>query len=65
MTPRQTGATIRRLRHERGETQEQLAKRARISRPYLTQLENGDRKPSLAIAKKLAVALGVSLDELA
>lgn len=37
------GAAIRTRRMELGLTQAQLAKRARISRPYVTQLERGER----------------------
>lgn len=37
------GAAIRTRRMELGLTQGQLAKRARLSRPYVTQLENGNR----------------------
>ncbi|MFE9448377.1 helix-turn-helix domain-containing protein [Streptomyces sp. NPDC006739] len=37
------GAAIRTRRMQLGLTQAQLAQRARISRPYVTQLENGDR----------------------
>lgn len=35
------GSRVRRLRQERGLTQEQLAKWLRINRSYLSQIENG------------------------
>lgn len=57
--------TIRRLREAEGITQEQLAKRAKVSQGYLSRLEAGDRKaPSIKIAQKLAQALGVPVGEL-
>lgn len=46
-------------------TQEQLAAKAKVTRPYLTMLETGAKKnPSLEILKRLAKALGVPVTEL-
>jgi transcriptional regulator with XRE-family HTH domain len=59
-----TGAMIRRLRIEKGLTQEQLAEAAKLSQPALSQYEKGHVTPSLPAAKRLARALGVSLDSL-
>lgn len=47
-----------------GLTQEQLAKKAQISRAYLTNLESGRYAPSLQVAKKLSEILNSSVDEL-
>jgi len=55
---------IRVYREHRGLTQEQLATRAGIAKPFLSQLETGARKPSIATAKALAEALAVDLDDL-
>jgi len=57
---------IRRLREAQAMTQEQLAKRARVSQSYLSQLESGSRgkMPGLKVAQKIAKALGVPLGEL-
>ena len=64
MSPR-FGAVIRQLRERREMTQDQLSKRARITKPYLSQLESGARKnPSLPVLKRLARALGVPVTEL-
>ncbi|HEY5988732.1 MAG TPA: helix-turn-helix transcriptional regulator [Streptosporangiaceae bacterium] len=56
------------LRHHRERqsmTQEELAKRARVTQAYVTHLERGIRKnPSLAVLKRLARALGVPVTEL-
>lgn len=45
-------------------TQEELAKAASIQRPYLTQIEAGQRNPSLDVAEALARAVGKSLSDL-
>jgi transcriptional regulator with XRE-family HTH domain len=46
-------------------TQQELAKRARVTQAYVTHLELGVRKnASLAILKRLAKALGVPVMEL-
>ncbi len=59
------GRTIRRLRAARGLKQEQLAKLAGITRSYVTRLEGRLRtNPSVAVRKRLAKALGVSVMEL-
>ncbi|HWO92963.1 MAG TPA: helix-turn-helix transcriptional regulator [Methylomirabilota bacterium] len=52
-------------RREKGLTQDELAKRAKLTKPYLSQLENGVRKnPSLPALKRIAKALGVPVTEL-
>ena len=46
-------------------TQEQLARRAKIARGYLADLEAEHRKnPSLPVLRRLAKALGVPVAEL-
>ncbi|PYN45333.1 MAG: XRE family transcriptional regulator [Candidatus Rokuibacteriota bacterium] len=56
------GATIRRLREEKGWTQETLAARAKVTQGYIAQLETGTRlRLSLEVADRLARALGVSV----
>ena len=59
-----TGTRIRSLRLERGLTQEQLAKLASVAQPTLSQYESGHAHPSLRAAKRIALALGVSLDSM-
>ena len=52
-------------RRERGMTQEELAKKAKVTKFYISQLEIGIRdNPSLAVLQRLAKALGVSAGEL-
>jgi transcriptional regulator with XRE-family HTH domain len=57
-------ANLRRLRHERGLAQDDLAYEAKVSRSYLSQLEKGAFYASLKILEKLAKALGVEPHEL-
>ena len=55
-----TGANIRRLREQRGLTQEQLGKMVDVSRSTITQLERGWTTPRMGNVQLLAGALGVS-----
>ena len=55
---------IRVYREYRGFTQDQLGEQARISKPFLSQIENGIRTPSLDTLKRLAEALRVDMDDL-
>ena len=50
-------------REFRGLTQQQLADAARISKPYLSQIETGKRKGGTDILSALAKALKVTLEE--
>ena len=53
------------LRKKRGLTQIELAKRAKITQPYIVNLERGDKlNPSLAVLRRLAKALKCSISEL-
>ena len=58
------GDNIRRIREERGMTQQQMADKLYVSRQTVCRWENGSRCPDLIMAKRLAVELDVSLDEL-
>jgi XRE family transcriptional regulator, regulator of sulfur utilization len=58
------GATIRRLREDRGWTQETLAERAEMNVSYLGFVERGDNVPTLTIILQLAAALKVEAAEL-
>jgi transcriptional regulator with XRE-family HTH domain len=55
---------LRRLRHAKGMSQDDLAYEAKISRSYLSQLEKGSFYASLKIVGKLADALGIEPAEL-
>lgn len=58
------GDRIRKVREERGWTQDELAQKARISKGFLSDVENDKRNLSAEYALKLANALGASLDYL-
>ncbi|MDH2415810.1 helix-turn-helix transcriptional regulator [Nocardioides sp. CER19] len=53
------GERVRELRTERGWSQEQLMDRAQLDRSYVSQVENGQRNPSLLVIAKIASALNV------
>ncbi|MQA85380.1 MAG: helix-turn-helix domain-containing protein [Streptosporangiales bacterium] len=52
------------LRKARGLTQQELARLAGVSRQTVVELERGDYNPSAALALRLAVLLGASVEEL-
>ena len=59
------GAMLKRIREAKGMTQLELAKRAKVAQGYVSALEAGAKKdPGLAVLKRLARALGVSVTEL-
>jgi putative transcriptional regulator len=64
MSPRQLGMRLRRIRKAKGLTQDALAKKARITRIYVINLEAGKYDPTVGVAKRLARALGVPVAEL-
>jgi putative transcriptional regulator len=56
--------TIRRLRFERNEmTQQDLAELVGVTRQTINAIEAGKYSPSLEVAFRIAVALGVRLEE--
>lgn len=50
---------LRRLRQERGLSQEQFAFEVDIHRTYVSDLERGARNPTVRIIEKIAKRLGV------
>lgn len=55
---------IRKIREEKGLSQEQLAKLSGVSASHIGYIENAEREPTVSILCKLAKALNVSPDEL-
>jgi len=55
---------LRRLRHERGLSQEELAHRAGIDRTYVSSLERSVYAAGVDVVDKLARALGVEAADL-
>ena len=58
------GVVVRRLREEKGLTQEELAERAGISATYVGFIERGDNVPTLTIVIQIASALRVRPSDL-
>jgi len=54
------GRNLRRLRKEKGWSQEVFADEAGIHRTYVSDIERGARNPTIAIVEQLAKPLGVS-----
>lgn len=54
------GYNLRRIRSDKGVTQEGLSAKAGISQQYISELESGRRNPSITLLAQLAQALGVS-----
>ncbi len=57
-------SSIKLWREHRGLTQQELAKRAGISKPYLSQIETGKRQGTVETLSALARSLDVPLDVL-
>lgn len=55
---------VRLWRAHRGLTARQLAAKANLSAPYLSEIESGRKEGSLSAMKAIAEALGVSLDDI-
>ena len=54
------GRNVKRVRQERGLTQERLAELSGFSQQYISGLEQGRRNPTIVTVYELAMALGVS-----
>jgi len=61
VAPQQAFATVlRRLRHERSLTQEDLAFESGVARTFIAKMELGQRQPTITTIFRLAAALGVT-----
>jgi len=59
------GKAIRKYRQEKNMSQEALARAADLSLPTVVKIESGQTpNPGIDTVKKIAVALGVGIDEL-
>jgi transcriptional regulator with XRE-family HTH domain len=54
------GRNVRRLRDEKGLSQEAFAHEAGIHRTYISDIERGARNPTITVVEKIAIALGVT-----
>ncbi len=55
---------MRRIRREKGLTQEQVAEAAELHPNYISSVERGERNISICNIARIAVALGVSMEAL-
>ncbi len=58
------GRNVRRLRQQKGLTQEELAFEAEIDLTYMGGIERGKRNPSLLVMARISDALSVPLPKL-
>ena len=58
------GELIRKQRHQAELTLRDLAERANVSNPYLSQIERGLHEPSVRVLKAIAAALNLSAQSL-
>lgn len=57
-------ANVRRLREERGLSQQQMADLSGVPRPTWANLESGDANPTIAVLTRVADALQVGVEDL-
>ncbi len=58
------GKNLKRIRIEKGISQVDIARSLKVSRGFISNIENGKTNPTLATITKLADAVGVSINEL-
>lgn len=58
------GIRLRTLRKEKGLSQEELALKSGLNRPYISAIEKGKRNVSLEVMEKLAGAMDIEIREL-
>lgn len=63
-SPPEVGATLQKLRLKRGLTLEDLSRAAGVSKSMLSQIEREKSNPTIAVAWRLANALGIGIEEL-
>ncbi len=63
-TNKELGMRIRYLREQRKMTLEDLSFDSQINKNYLSDLERGNRNPTVKVLAKIASALEITLEEL-
>jgi len=58
------GDNIKLIRTAKGMTQGDLCRKLELDRSYMSNVENGNKNPTLATIEKIAKALGVTSDKL-
>ncbi len=59
------GRAVKRLREERGLTQEAVAHAAGVHATWVSRLEGGNLNPSWGMVERVAMALGMKVSDLA
>lgn len=59
------GNKLKTIRTEKGYSQELLASKIGVRKQTISRYENSEREPNIRTAKRIANALGISLEELA
>lgn len=58
------GLNLKRIRTKKGISQGDIARELKVSRGFISTIENGKTNPTLATIAKLAKAISVSVNEL-
>ena len=58
------GANMKKIREAKRMSQGDICRTLEVDRAYISNLESGKRNPTLATIKRIADALGVSVDRL-
>lgn len=58
------GNNIRRLRNEKGMSQQELADNANIAKSTIQRIENGTHNPTILMLETIALTITVSIEEL-
>lgn len=64
MERRTNGAAVRVVRELLGISLTDLAARAGIAKPYMSQIETGAKQPSAVVARAIADGMGVPLESI-
>ena len=59
-----TKATTKKIRTAKNMTQGDICRKLEVDRAYMSNIESGNKNPTLSTITNLAKALGVSVDEL-
>jgi transcriptional regulator with XRE-family HTH domain len=58
------GENMKKIRLAKGMTQGDICRKLEVDRAYISNIESGNKNPTLSTITNLAKALGVSIDEL-
>ena len=58
------GSNLKRIRTQKGISQGDIGRELKVSRGFISTIENGKTNPTLSTISKLAKALGISSSEL-